>query len=44
MLIASERHLRLMLSEYVDHCNLHRRHRHCNKGRLLAARIRLLWA
>jgi putative transposase len=27
MLIAGERHLRLVLSEYVDHCNSHRPHR-----------------
>jgi putative transposase len=27
MLITSERHLRLLLSEYVDHYNSHRPHR-----------------
>jgi putative transposase len=27
MLIAGERHLRLVLSEYVDHYNVHRPHR-----------------
>jgi hypothetical protein len=27
MLIASERHLHLVLSEYVDHSNVHRPHR-----------------
>jgi putative transposase len=27
MLITSERHLRLVLGEYVDHYNLHRPHR-----------------
>jgi hypothetical protein len=32
MLIASERHLRLMLSEYVDHYNLHRPHRALQQG------------
>jgi len=28
MLITGERHLRLVLSEYVDHDNTHRPHRH----------------
>jgi putative transposase len=27
MLIAGERHLRLVLSEYIDHYNMHRPHR-----------------
>jgi putative transposase len=27
MLIAGERHLRLVLSEYTDHCDGHRQHR-----------------
>ena len=27
MVIASERHLRLVLGEYTDHCNVHRPHR-----------------
>ena len=27
MLITGERHLRLVLSEYTDHCNTHRSHR-----------------
>jgi len=29
---ASERHLRLILSEYVDHYNLHRPHRALQQG------------
>jgi putative transposase len=32
MVIASERHLRLMPSEYVDHYNLHRPHRAQQQG------------
>jgi hypothetical protein len=27
MLMLGERHLRLVLSEYVEHCNVHRPHR-----------------
>jgi putative transposase len=27
ILITGERHLRLVLTEYVDHCNVHRPHR-----------------
>ena len=33
MLITSERHLQLVLSEYVDHHNTHRPHRTCGRTR-----------
>jgi hypothetical protein len=42
MLIAGERHLRLVLSEYADHYNLHRRTGRCTRGHLPGIRIRLL--
>jgi putative transposase len=32
MLITSERHLRLVLSEYIDHYNTHRPHRTLQQG------------
>ena len=34
MLITGERHLRLLLREYVEHYNVHRRTRRCAKDRL----------
>jgi hypothetical protein len=33
MLISGERHLRLVLSEYVDHYNGHRPHGRCSRTR-----------
>lgn len=42
MLITSERHLRLVLGEYVDHYNAHRPHRALRQGRLLGIRFRPL--
>jgi transposase InsO family protein len=33
MLVTGERHLRLVLSDYVDHFNLHRPHRRCSRTR-----------
>lgn len=44
MLIAGERHLRLVLSGYAGHCNSHRPHRALQQGGLPGARIRMLWA
>jgi hypothetical protein len=44
MLITGERHLRLVLSEYVDHYNSHRPHRALQQGRLPRVRIHPLWA
>lgn len=41
MLITSERHLLLVLGEYVDHCNVHRPHRTLYQIRPRAARVRL---
>jgi hypothetical protein len=32
MLITSERHLRLVLSDYVEHYNVHRPHRTLSEG------------
>jgi transposase InsO family protein len=42
MLITSERHLRLVLGEYIDHYNTHRPHRSCSKTRPPGVRNRLL--
>ena len=44
MLITGERHLRLVLSEYVDHYNVHRPHRTLSRARPPGVRIRPLWA
>ena len=33
MLITSERHLRLVLDEYIDRYNSHRRIGHCSRSR-----------
>jgi putative transposase len=43
MLITGERHLRAVLSEYVDHYDVHRPHRALCQGRLLGVSVRLLW-
>ncbi len=42
MLITSERHLRLVLSEYVEHYDVHRPHGHCAKDRPLGVSVRRL--
>jgi hypothetical protein len=41
MLIAGERHLRLVLGEYADHCKVTGRTGHCSRCRPPGARIRL---
>jgi len=43
MLITGERHLRLVLSEYVDHYNVHRRTGRFTRVRLLGVSVRPLW-
>ena len=42
MLITGERHLRVVLSEYIDHYNTHRPTGHCSRARLPSVRIHLL--
>ena len=42
MLITGEGHLRLVLGEYVGHCNAHRPYRTLNRNRPPDVRIRLL--
>jgi putative transposase len=41
MLITGERHLRLVLSEYIDHYNLHARTGRYSRARLPGVRIHL---
>jgi putative transposase len=41
ILITGERHLRLVLSEYIDHYNLHRPTERCSRTRPPVARIHL---
>ena len=41
MLITGERHLRLVLSEYANHYNVHRPHRTLEQNRPPGGRIRL---
>jgi putative transposase len=40
MMITGERHLRLVLGEYIHHYNSHRPTGRCGKARLLTASIR----
>jgi Integrase core domain len=44
MLITSERHLQLVLSEYVDHYNVHRPHRTLHQRPPVGANVRRPWA
>jgi putative transposase len=41
MLVTDERHLRLVLSEYTDHYNVHRPHRALHQNRLPGGRTRM---